>query len=56
VAKRAPKVRRAGSRATDERRIVTDLPPELVILDGEAKLVFQMLEHRIHDMFRGESE
>ena len=34
----------------------TDLPPELVILDGEAKLVFQMLEHRIHDMFRGESE
>ena len=33
------------------RKTVTDLPTELPILDGEADLVFRMLEHRIHDMF-----
>lgn len=38
------------------RPIVTDLPPELAISEGEADLVFWMLDGRIHDMFRDDGE
>ena len=35
---------------------MTDLPPELAISEGEADLVFWMLDGRIHDMFRDDGE
>jgi hypothetical protein len=43
---------RSSNRETETvRKTATDLPAELAVLDGEADLVFRMLEHRIHDMF-----